>query len=196
MTRSLMALAGAMAAVAACGHGGDPPARAVPSEDWLRAPAVDSSLAVPKDGNRVLAHAQANGTQNYACSPAAADAGTSYAWTLTGPEAALAGAGGTPMGKHFASSAGAAAPEWQTPDGTYVVARKVAAFTPPSAAGSVPWLLLRADGHGGAGTLGQAQYIQRVNTHGGVAPAAGCDASHAGATQKVPYTADYYFFGS
>lgn len=167
----------------------------MPSEEWLRAPAVDASLSVPKDGNRVLAHALANGTQNYACKPAPGDAGSSYAWTLTGPEATLSGAGGTAMGKHFPSPAGAAAPQWQTPDGTYVVGRKVAAFT-PSPADGVPWLLLRVESHGGAGTLGQAQYIQRVNTHGGVAPAAGCDASHAGATEKVPYSADYFFFGS
>jgi hypothetical protein len=108
----------------------------------------------------------------------------------------LSGAGGTPMGKHFPSPAGAAAPKWETPDGTFVVAKKVAAFTPPSAAGSVAWLLLKVESHGGAGTLGQAQYVQRVNTQGGVAPATGCDAGHAGATEKVPYTADYFFFGS
>jgi hypothetical protein len=194
MTRFAIAFAAGFA-LAGCGHAGEP-ARAMPSEDWLRAPAVDSSLAVPKDGNRVLAHALANGTQNYACTSAPGDAGVHYAWTLTGPEATLSGAGGTPMGKHFPSAAGAAAPQWQTPDGTYVVARKVAAFTPTGATGSVPWLLLHVESHGGTGPLGQAQYVQRVNTHGGVAPATGCDATHAGAAEKVPYRADYFFFGS
>jgi hypothetical protein len=98
------------------------------------------------------------------------------------------------MGKHFASKAGAAAPEWQTPDGTFVVGSKVAAFTPAGAAHSVPWLLIRVESRGGAGPLGQAAYIHRVNTHGGVAPTSPCDPSHGGATEKVPYTADYFFY--
>jgi hypothetical protein len=191
---SAAALAGV--ALSACSHGGESEEShaATTSAVWLRAPAVDASLAVPKEAHRVVAHAAASGTQNYSC--AAAKEGTGYAWTLTGPEAALSGSGGSPMGKHFASPAGAAAPEWQTPDGTYIVAHKLAAFTPSGTTGAVPWLLLQVDGKGGAGSLAGAQYVQRVNTHGGVAPAAGCDQAHAGATQKVPYNADYFFFGS
>ena len=34
-------------------------------------------------------------------------------------------------------------------------------------------------------------YIQRLNTHGGVAPAGSCT---PGDTASVPYTADYYFY--
>jgi hypothetical protein len=33
-----------------------------------------------------------------------------------------------------------------------------------------------------------------VNTSGGRAPVTGCDASTVGATQAVPYTADYIFY--
>jgi hypothetical protein len=33
-----------------------------------------------------------------------------------------------------------------------------------------------------------------VNTSGGNAPVGGCDASTAGTTQAVPYTADYVFY--
>ena len=36
--------------------------------------------------------------------------------------------------------------------------------------------------------------IQRVHTHGGKAPAEGCDAAHNGAETKSSYTADYYFY--
>lgn len=36
--------------------------------------------------------------------------------------------------------------------------------------------------------------IQRVNTVGGVAPAAGCSSATAGTTARVDYAADYLFF--
>jgi hypothetical protein len=73
------------------------------------------------------------------------------------------------------------------------VARKLHAFD--AGAASVPWLLLQATSHGGSGTLASAQYVQRLDTDGGVAPASGCDVDASGAVLKVPYTADYFFFG-
>ena len=64
--------------------------------------------------------------------------------------------------------------------------------------GAIPWLLLEvvgdADGFDGGDRLSQASYIHRVNTTGGKAPSSGCDASTAGTTQAVPYTADYIFY--
>jgi hypothetical protein len=127
---------------------------------------------------------------NYACT-AALDGGAS-SWTLTGPNAVLGDCTGTVIGHHMASDAGASFPEWITIDGTYVVAKKQAAFTPDGGAASVPWLLLQAVGHGGSGTLGLVDYVQRLETDGGVAPGAGCD---AGDTAEVPYSAEYYFYG-
>lgn len=44
--------------------------------------------------------------------------------------------------------------------------------------------------------FGRARFIHRVNTAGGVAPTTGCDAANVGATRRVNYTADYYFWGS
>jgi hypothetical protein len=155
---------------------------------WLTPPPVDPSIAVPADGGGLRIHVAASGTQNYACT--ATDAGT--AWTLLGPQATLDDCTGAVFGHHFPSDAGASAPEWQASDGTYVVAHKVAAFTPDGGAGSVPWLLLGATAHGGSGTLAQSTFVQRVDTQGGVAAAGACD---AGATQNVKYTADYYFYG-
>lgn len=155
---------------------------------WLVPPAVDPTIAVPGDGGVVRIHASANGTQNYACT--VNDAG-STAWTLTGPNATLDDCAGALYGHHFASDGGAAFPEWQATDGTYVVGHKLAAFTPDGGSGSVPWLLLQVVGSGGSGPLAQSLYVQRLNTNGGAAPGA-CD---AGATQSVNYSADYYFYG-
>jgi hypothetical protein len=163
---------------------------------WLQAPAVDPSIAVPTAGSRIVLHALANGTQNYTCAKVTVDSGASYVWTFVGPEATLSDCHAVVIGRHFASDAGASAPEWQALDGAYVVAHKVAAFTPQGNAGAVPWLLLGADGRGGSGALSEARYVQRVSTHGGAAPSVPCDASSVGTTQKVAYTADYFFYGT
>ena len=39
-------------------------------------------------------------------------------------------------------------------------------------------------------------YIQRLNTKGGVAPSATCDAASKGRRQQVAYEADYAFYGA
>jgi Protein of unknown function (DUF3455) len=164
---------------------------------WLTAPAVPSSITVPDDGGGVLLHAAGAGTQNYTCDAVPMDGGTtSYGWTFVGPQANLSDCHATLIGHHFASDGGAAAPEWQTLDGTYVIGHKLDAFTPDGGADSVPWLLLHATSHGGTGVLASADYIQRLNTDGGVAPeASSCNSSVTGTTVKVPYSADYFFFG-
>ena len=168
---------------------------------WLVAPTVPA-LALP-DGGTVILHAAGSGTQDYACVgtfvDAGADSSVTFKWTLTGPEAELDDCNGTLIGHHFASEAGAAAPEWQQLDGTYVIGHKIApvtGYTPDGGSGSVPWLLLQTTTTGGgSGTLASTLYIQRLNTDGGNAPATGCADDAGGATTKVPYTADYYFFG-
>jgi hypothetical protein len=61
-------------------------------------------------------------------------------------------------------------------------------------AGAVPWLLLATKSNGPEGRFSKVTSIQRVNTVGGVAPAADCSRESAGTTARVQYTADYYFF--
>jgi hypothetical protein len=158
---------------------------------WFAAPEVDPSIAVPDGGGGVLIHASGDGTQDYVCKALANDAG--YAWTLVTPAATLSDCHGTVIGHHFASEAGAAFPEWQTTDGTYVVGSKHAPFDAGSA--SIPWLLLGAVDAGGSGTLSRTDYIQRLETDGGNAPATGCDGNNVGGTVNVPYTAEYFFYG-
>jgi Protein of unknown function (DUF3455) len=163
---------------------------------WTTAPTVAPAITLPADGGGVVLHAGAIGTQNYTCEQVAVDGGTAYAWVFVGPEADLSDCHAAKIGQHFASDAGAAAPEWQTSDGTYVVGKKIAAFTPDGGASAIPWLLVQETSNGGTGTLSKAGYIQRLNTDGGIAPAITCDASNVGTTQKVSYTADYFFFGT
>ena len=43
--------------------------------------------------------------------------------------------------------------------------------------------------------LSREALIQRVNTHGGLAPSTGCDQlPDVGSKAFVPYTADYFFY--
>ncbi len=126
------------------------------------------------------------GVQVYRCEAAAG----AFAWTLRGPDAALLGGDGRVVGHHFAG------PSWQATDGSLVVGEVVASGTPPAgAAGAIPWLVLRAKSHAGAGSFATVTYIVRGATAGGVAPAGGCDAAHAGAEARVAYTATYTLFG-
>jgi hypothetical protein len=165
---------------------------------WFVAPVTDPSIAVPDGGGGVLLHAMGSGTQNYQCKATPNDSGgPQYTWTLVTPEANLTDCHANVIGHHFASEAGSAFPEWETTDGTYVIGTKhLPTFTPDGGAASIPWLLLTRVDAGGSGTLSMTDYIQRLNTDGGNAPAAGCAASgDVGATTDVPYTADYYFYG-
>ena len=86
-------------------------------------------------------------------------------------------------------------PEWQLLDGAYAVGRKVAAYTPDGGGASIPWLLLAVTSTGGNGAFSRTTYVQRLDTAGGNAPSTGCDQGATGTTQKVPYSADYYFYG-
>jgi hypothetical protein len=66
-------------------------------------------------------------------------------------------------------------------------------------ANAIPWLKLKAEGHQagptGGDTLATTTVIQRVNTEGGLAPAAGCDSPpDIGSKRFVPYQADYVFY--
>lgn len=140
-------------------------------------------LKVPA-GNELAGARDASGVQNYVCTVSAE---SKYSWVLFGPQANLFGRYGALAGTHFAG------PTWQSNDGSAVKAARVAGFTVTATA--VPALLLNVTAHSGpSGELSAITFIQRLNTTGGVAPADGCDAQHAGAIAAVPYTATYYFY--
>ncbi len=93
---------------------------------WLEAPAVDSAIVPPSGNERIVLHVAATGSQNYACKAVASDGGTSFTWSLLGPEATLRDCHGATIGHHFATDTGA--PEWQMAEGSYVTAHKLAAW--------------------------------------------------------------------
>lgn len=61
--------------------------------------------------------------------------------------------------------------------------------------GAIPWLLLKAASAQGDGVLGDVDYIQRLDTAGGVSPPGPCDADED-ATISVGYRALYRFYAA
>ncbi|HEY1958531.1 MAG TPA: DUF3455 domain-containing protein [Polyangiaceae bacterium] len=158
---------------------------------WTATPTVDPTIEVPDGGGTVKEHGAATGTQDYTCVASTNDAGaTTYAWTFVGPEATLVDC----SQNVFAHDAGS--PEWQGTDQSFVIGKKIAAFTPDGGAGSIPWLILQAQSTSGSGLVGTTTYVQRLNTDGGNAPSTTCDGNNVGTTSKAPYSADYYFYGN
>ena len=139
----------------------------------------------PPEGAKLVLRAHAKGDQIYACK----QEGEQYSWTLKAPEAQLFDESDKVIGHHFAG------PTWQSSDSSAVVGRVAARFDPPDK-NAIPWLLLTAADHSGSGSMSTVTYIQRLNTKGGKAPAAGCDGSHVASETRVPYTADYFFYAN
>ncbi len=136
---------------------------------------------VPKGAVQVVRTVAGSGVQRYRCSGSA--------WMLVGPEAKL-----TDLDTHEELGRHSAGPTWTWVDGSAVKGHVVATVASPEA-GSLPWLLLAAEPvPGRRGVLSEVTMIRRWQTHGGVAPATGCDAAHSGTTTRVPYTATYVFF--
>ena len=148
-------------------------------------PIVPRAIEVD-DGNKVFLVGHAIGVQIYSCNAAA----SGYRWEFVAPQADLYNDHGNHIGTHFGG------PTWQAKDGSNVVAQRVDGVTVDATA--IPWLLLSGvstaagpDGDRFAGTT----FIQRTATAGGLAPAgADCNASTAGTSVEVPYTADYHFW--
>lgn len=152
-----------------------------------------SDLTLPPETAYTVTILEGRGTQNYTCTAQPGTKPNGYAWVLQAPDAQLFNlATGKAVGHHTQG------PTWTLDDGSALhgtLLQKKAADTPAD----VPWLLLRADPVSTTqtvqpGVLTPVTYIRRYNTHGGAAPVTGCNASQAGQSLKVPYTATYAFY--
>ena len=154
---------------------------ALQSNDFPEPP-IPPALAVP-EGNRFQFAFGARGTQLYPCLQTFTGA---YEFGAAVPRASLFNSIDQEQAIHYTG------PTWQMPDGSAVVGSKIAAVTPDPK--SIPWLLLKAVSHTGAGLWGSVSYIQRVATVGGNPPAGGCNEMTEGSFVEVPYTATYEFY--
>jgi len=146
-------------------------------------PDVPKAIQAPA-GEEVVLLAHASGSQIYTCK-----AGTDgkFAWTLKAPDAELKDGNGKVLGHHSAG------PGWKLNDGSEIIGKATAHVDSPDP-DSIAWLLGSVVSHSGTGLLTSVTTIQRVHTHGGKPPAAGCDEAHRDAETKSSYTADYYFY--
>ena len=182
-------------------------------------PAAPANLNVPS-GNTAYLVGHASGTQDYICMPcpnaittAATCPASGFAWAFYGPQATLFSVDDgddQQIITHFLSpnpaEAGKPRPTWQDSQDTSAVwanntSPPAQSSTDPAfvAADAIPWLLLPVAGTQagptGGDRLTKTTYIQRLDTAGGVAPAAStCTAADSGKKALVPYSADYFFY--
>jgi hypothetical protein len=183
----------------------------------ITVPPLPDSLQLPA-GNAPFLLGKGTGTQNYVCLPSGVDAAgnTVFAWKLFTPVATLfsrEGGESKQLVTHFFSpnpdevnadpltGQHPIRATWQSSkDSSAVWARTlVATDSVVVNQSAVPWLKLTVVGSQrgkGADALTVTTFIHRVNTTGGLAPAADtCDSlQEVGRQAYVPYTADYIFY--
>ena len=148
--------------------------------------ALPEPVRVPA-GQKVRLVTTGVGEITYECREKANAAGQ-YEWAFVAPVATLYGRNRQNLGKYYGG------PTWEASDGSKISGKQVAVA--PASPGNIPLQLVKADPAMGAGAMNGVSYIQRLNTKGGVAPAAVCDAASKGRRQQVAYEADYVFYGS
>jgi hypothetical protein len=150
----------------------------------VQKPTVPDSIQAPA-GEKLILMARATGFQIYVCR---SDANGKPAWTLKAPDAELFDEQAKSIGKHFGG------PTWQLSDGSQVTGKMAAKADAPDPT-AIPWLLVTVTGNSGSGKLSGVTSIHRVNTVGGLAPAAaGCTSQSGEVEFKSSYSADYYFY--
>ncbi|MCZ4312180.1 DUF3455 domain-containing protein [Comamonadaceae bacterium G21597-S1] len=168
----------AVAAVSACA--GPAPSMAPYSQAGLPA-----AIQVPA-GHMVAMQTMAAGDITWQCR-AKADMPGQFEWVFAGPDAGLKDRSGRTVGKYYGPPA-----TWESVDGSRITGKQLAIA--PAGSGNIPLQLVQADPAKGMGAMQGVSHVQRVNTRGGVAPAAGCSAASQGEKQVVRYTADYVFW--
>lgn len=153
-------------------------------QDTVTAPDVPAAVAVPA-GNTPSMTLKGVGLLTYECRAKAGSTGA-YEWVFAGPDAALQDRSGRQVGKYYGG------PTWEHNDGSKVTGKQLAVS--PAGSGSIPLQLVQTSPATGSGAFTGVTYIQRVNTQGGVAPSAPCDAATVNRKQTVKYSADYVFY--
>ncbi len=143
---------------------------------------LPQTIMVPP-GNTVSMEVVAAGQITYQCR---AD-NNLFEWVSVGPQATLKSRDGKPAGRYVGPPA-----TWEAADGSMVTGLQVAIAA--ATTGNIPIQLVKANPATGKGSMQGVTYIQRVATHGGIAPATGCDMTSVGKKFDAPYRADYIFY--
>jgi len=146
---------------------------------------TDPSLTLPPPTQHPILTVTGKGVQIYDCRQT--DSGPQ--WIFKAPDAILYDQSGAPVGTHGAG------PMWVSNDGSIVKGSLLQKTDSPEL-GAIPWLLLKGVSITGSGIMSRVEFIRRSDTHGGIAPTAGCDAQHLTTTTHVPYSATYTFYSA
>ena len=112
-----------------------------------------------------------------------------YAWQTQAPDAKLFDMKGQVVGHHYSG------PVWEYKEGSRIVGRVISKLD-VDLGSSIPWLLVEVIAHHGAGIFSDINFINRVNTRGGLSPSSSCNANHLGSEKRINYTADYIFYSA
>jgi len=150
--------------------------------DFEAAAAEFQGVPLPENTSIALAVA-AEGVQIYESKP---NSTGTYQWALKAPEAELKSLKGELLGKHYGG------PSWSLNDGSQLVGNSppLKAVSAPDP-GNIPWLLVAAKSRSETGFLSKIDFVVRVGTSGGVAPAEAPKSSTD--TARVNYRAIYLF---
>jgi hypothetical protein len=187
MKRTCVTLLGAVLLVAGCESASKKPVEATRGGTDVRADLPQTpGLAAPKDA-RLLMRVSAKGDQIYTVKM-----GTNGKpeWSAATPDAKLFDEKGKEVGVHGKG------PSWTLADGGTVVGELPPvkkAVVDPSA---VPWLEINAKPGSAMGSMKEVTIIQRVKTTGGVPEAGELNEGNMGKEFRVPYTAEYLFYGA
>lgn len=150
--------------------------------------AAQANVLIPEQikapaGYKSVLTTHAKGEQIYQCALKQGE----YIWETQAPDAQLFDDQGKLVGNHSAG------PVWEYKKGSRVVGRvlKKVDIQPEL---SISWLLVEIVSHQGDGLFSNVDFINRINTHGGLAPTSGCNANHLGSEKRIAYTADYIFY--
>jgi hypothetical protein len=146
---------------------------------------LPDAVKVPA-GHAVILETVGVGTITYQCRAKATMAGQ-FEWVFVGPDAVLNSRSGKSLGKYYGPPA-----TWESADGSKITGTQLAIA--PAPAGNIPLQLVKANPAIGDGAMKGISFIQRVQTKGGVAPSAVCDATTLESKQIVNYQSDYIFY--
>jgi Protein of unknown function (DUF3455) len=168
----------ATAAISACTGTG-------PSMQPYSQAGLPAAVQVPA-GHTVTMQTMAAGELTWQCR-AKADMAGQFEWVFAGPDAGLKDRNGAMVGKYYGPPA-----TWESVDGSRLTGTQLAIA--PAGDGNIPLQLVKANPAMGMGVMQGVSHVQRVNTRGGVAPAASCSAANQGEKRLVRYSADYVFW--
>jgi hypothetical protein len=139
-----------------------------------------SKIKVPSDREPVLKLA-GRGAQVFRCEKHDGQG----VWAFRQPDGELLDGAGKVVGRHGANFS------FEHIDGSRLVST-IAAYDDAPKPTDLRWLLMTTRSFG-KGAFEGVTHVQRVNTSGGMPPAA-CDLAHAGRVLRVDFTADFVFY--